>query len=74
MKNAMACALLVAASMAGMSAQSAPPKSGPGVDQILSLKRVASPELSPDGRMVAYTVRETNWDENATRRRSGWRM
>jgi len=29
----------------------------PTVDQILSLKRAASPEISPDGRRVAYTVR-----------------
>jgi len=43
----------------------APPKVAPTVDQILSLKRVASPEISPDGRWVAYTVRETNWDDNA---------
>jgi dipeptidyl aminopeptidase/acylaminoacyl peptidase len=37
----------------------------PTVDQILSLKRAASPEISPDGRYVAYTVRDTNWDDNA---------
>ena len=37
----------------------------PTVDQILSLKRAGSPEISPDGRWVAYTVRETNWDDNA---------
>jgi len=37
----------------------------PTVDEILSIKRVASPEISPDGRFVAYTVRETNWDDNA---------
>jgi dipeptidyl aminopeptidase/acylaminoacyl peptidase len=37
----------------------------PTVDQILSLKRVASPEISPDGRLVAYTLRDTNWDDNA---------
>jgi len=43
----------------------ASPKVAPTVDQILSLKRVESPEVSPDGRWVAYTVRETNWDENA---------
>ncbi len=36
----------------------------PTVDQILSLKRAGSPEISPDGRWVAYTVRETNWDDN----------
>ena len=36
----------------------------PTADQILSLKRVASPEISPDGRLVAYTLRDTNWDDN----------
>jgi dipeptidyl aminopeptidase/acylaminoacyl peptidase len=46
-------------------AQTAPPKAAPTVDQILSLKRAGSPQISPDGRWVAYTVRETNWDENA---------
>src|SRR5258707_921940 len=51
-----------------LDAQTAPmalPRVAPTVDQILSLKRAASPEISPDGRWVAYTVRETNWDENA---------
>src|SRR5262245_1107068 len=41
------------------------PNVAPTVDQILSLKRAGSPEISPDGRLVAYTVRETNWDDNA---------
>jgi dipeptidyl aminopeptidase/acylaminoacyl peptidase len=36
----------------------------PTVDQILSLKRAGSPTISPDGRWVAYTIRETNWDDN----------
>jgi dipeptidyl aminopeptidase/acylaminoacyl peptidase len=52
----------------GLRAQVAPmalPKVAPNVDQILSLKRAGSPEISPDGRWVAYTVRETNWDDNA---------
>jgi dipeptidyl aminopeptidase/acylaminoacyl peptidase len=51
-----------------LDAQTAPmalPRVAPTVDQILSLKRAASPEISPDGRWVAYTVRETNWDDNA---------
>jgi dipeptidyl aminopeptidase/acylaminoacyl peptidase len=42
----------------------APGKIAPIVDQILSLQRVASPQISPDGRLVAYTVRSTNWEEN----------
>ena len=43
----------------------APPPAGPTVDQLISLKRVGSPAISPDGKLVAYTVREANWDENA---------
>jgi dipeptidyl aminopeptidase/acylaminoacyl peptidase len=54
---------LVAAG-SGFHGQSAP-TAAPTVDQILSLKRAGSPEISPDGRLVAYTVRETNWDDNA---------
>jgi len=53
---------------AALHAQTAPialPKVAPTVDQVLSLKRAGSPEISPDGRFVAYTVRETNWDDNA---------
>jgi dipeptidyl aminopeptidase/acylaminoacyl peptidase len=41
------------------------PTVAPTVDQVLSLKRAGSPEISPDGRWVAYTVRETNWDDNS---------
>jgi dipeptidyl aminopeptidase/acylaminoacyl peptidase len=61
-----ACVVLGGAAMSG--AQTAPlalPRVAPTVDQILSLKRAGSPEISPDGRWVAYTVRDTNWDDNA---------
>src|SRR5262249_24706306 len=43
----------------------APGKIVPTVDQILSLERVASPQISPDGRLVAYMVGSANWEENA---------
>src|SRR5258707_11564983 len=62
----LACALL--GGMATAAAQTAPlalPRVAPTVDQILSLKRAGSPEISPDGRWVAYTIRDTNWDDNA---------
>jgi dipeptidyl aminopeptidase/acylaminoacyl peptidase len=36
----------------------------PTIDQLISLQRAGSPEISPDGQWVAYTVRETNWDDN----------
>jgi dipeptidyl aminopeptidase/acylaminoacyl peptidase len=63
----LACAVLVglAAAAGAQTAPMALPRVAPAVDQILSLKRAASPEISPDGRLVAYTVRETNWDDNA---------
>jgi len=37
----------------------------PTIDQMLSLRRVNSPNLSPDGRFVAYTVRDTDMVGNA---------
>jgi len=36
----------------------------PTIDQLISLKRVGSPAISPNGQFVAYTVREANWDDN----------
>ena len=68
MKNGLTLAALALVSVAAVSAQNAPmapPRVAPTVDQILSLKRAGSPEISPDGRWVAYTVRDTNWDDNA---------
>jgi len=57
--------LILAATAARAQSPPTPsPRVAPTVDQILSLKRVGSPEISPDGRRVAYTVRETNWDDN----------
>lgn len=34
------------------------------VDDLLSLKRIADPEVSPDGKWVAYTLRTPNLEEN----------
>ena len=36
----------------------------PTIDELISLKRAGSPAISPDGTLVAYTVREPNWDDN----------
>ena len=33
-------------------------------EEILSLKLINSPKISPDGKFVAYRVRETNWKDN----------
>ena len=48
-----------------ITASSAHAQTAPTVDQILSLKRAGLPQISPDGRYVAYTVQKTNWDDNA---------
>ena len=48
-----------------LSAAHAQSPSGPSIDEVINLKRVGSPVISPNGQHVAYTIRETNWDENA---------
>ena len=64
-----AAAIVMVLAAATAAAQTAPtpaqPPPGPTVDQLISLKRAGSPAISPDGRLVAYTVREVNWDEDA---------
>jgi uncharacterized protein (TIGR01244 family) len=63
-----AIAIVIAITAAATAAaQNTPPAapSGPTVDQLIALKRAGSPAISPDGKLVAYTVREANWDENA---------
>ena len=37
----------------------------PTIDQLISLKRAGAASISPNGQWVAYTVRDTNWDDNA---------
>ncbi|HJW92471.1 MAG TPA: S9 family peptidase [Thermoanaerobaculia bacterium] len=37
----------------------------PTIDQMLSMKSVARPRISPDARFVAYDMTETDWKENA---------
>ncbi len=36
----------------------------PSIDQALSALSVSGAEISPDGRFVAYTVTQANWEEN----------
>src|SRR5436190_20030888 len=68
MRKLLLFACVVAGATVSLGAQLAPramPKSAPTVDQVLSLKRAGAPKISPDGRWVAYTVQDTNWDDNA---------
>jgi uncharacterized protein (TIGR01244 family) len=48
-----------------LSVTTAMAQQGPTVDQLIGLKRAGAPAISPDGKLVAYTVRDVNWDENA---------
>ena len=63
-------AVAVVALSAGLSASGQTPAAAPAaattlsIDGLISLRRVGSPVISPDGKWVAYTVRETNWDDN----------
>lgn len=42
-----------------------PPAVAQSIDDLIALKRITgTPAISPDGRHVAYTVRETNWTDN----------
>ena len=41
------------------------PSATPTIDQLIGLARVGSPEISPDGQWVAYTVRQADWDDNS---------
>lgn len=36
----------------------------PTITQSIAMKSVSNPQLSPDGRWVAYTLTRTNWDDN----------
>ena len=40
-------------------------KHTPSLEESLSLKTIGGARISPDGRFVAYRVRETDWKENA---------
>lgn len=48
----------------GGSAFAQAPASVPTIDQSLSVKSVSGPRMASTG-MIAYVVRETNWEENA---------
>ncbi|HUB81006.1 MAG TPA: S9 family peptidase [Bryobacteraceae bacterium] len=57
MRRKFPCALLACAGVLTAAAV-------PSIDQSLSMKSVGGVRISPDGRYVAYTVTEANWDEN----------
>jgi dipeptidyl aminopeptidase/acylaminoacyl peptidase len=65
MKHFIAAGLLLLAVFSASATATADENKVPSIDQMIELKRAASPAISPDGLWVAYTVRETDWEENA---------
>jgi dipeptidyl aminopeptidase/acylaminoacyl peptidase len=61
MKNSLLLVLTLVLASAGAAGQAT---RVPTYEQIIDLKRPGGVALSPDGAMVAFTVGETNWDDN----------
>lgn len=57
-----ACLLL-----AGLAAALPASAAGLTADDLVRMKRLSDPQLSPDGRYVAYTLRETDMEDNRGR-------
>src|SRR5450631_101323 len=53
------CVALVFCAVAGAAGNAVP-----SIEESLSMKSVSGAQISPDGRYVAYTVQQTNWEEN----------
>jgi len=59
------CLVVVIAFLCGQNGLHAQTKHTPSLEESLNLKTIAGARISPDGRFVAYRVRETDWKENA---------
>ena len=60
-----ALALVLDLRMLGAAGGPAVAKRVPTVEDLMTLKSAGSPRLSPDGRRVAYTITETDYDQDA---------
>jgi dipeptidyl aminopeptidase/acylaminoacyl peptidase len=58
--SSLVLALFLAASLPAQTT-----KHTPSLDESLRLKAITGPHISPDGRFIAYRLRETDWKENA---------
>ena len=65
MNRLVRCGLLGVFAVAGCGALYAQTKHTPSLEESLSLKTIGGARISPDGRFIAYRVRETDWKENA---------
>ena len=65
MNRLVRCGLIAVFAVAGCGALYAQTKHTPSLEESLSLKAIGGARISPDGRFIAYRVRETDWKENA---------
>jgi dipeptidyl aminopeptidase/acylaminoacyl peptidase len=56
--------LLAVPALCSVAAAQGPALPGPSFTDIISLRSVGSPAISPDGKAVAYTVTSTDWKDN----------
>ncbi len=61
---AAACCLLQVPNLAQAAPREPQDPPGPSFKEVLSLEGVGTPRVSPDGRMIAYTVRTADWENN----------
>ena len=65
MNRLVRCGLLGVFAVAGCGGLYAQTRHTPSLEESLSLKTIGGARISPDGRFIAYRVRETDWKENA---------
>lgn len=68
MKRVSALLTIVVLSLAAVAAKEQQPPRSLTIDDLLKIRRVSDPQLSPDGRWIAYTIAET--DKAANKRTS----
>ena len=61
MKNQFLFALMAFALISAINAQA---QLSPSFEQVLSLKSISNPEISPDGNNVVYEMRAVDWKKN----------
>ncbi|HEV2306193.1 MAG TPA: S9 family peptidase [Candidatus Acidoferrales bacterium] len=62
--NTIVLAIFLLPCAAPAQSNSAAP-SAPTIEQALSMKSASNPQISPNGRFVAYELTHTDWDQNA---------
>jgi len=56
--------LIIALLPLAVFAQSGGNDPAPAFKDVISVKSAGSPEISPDGKSIVYTIRQTNWEKN----------